>query len=35
MDYSKPTMERMDLGVEHCMCGTGGGITLVRLDLGG
>lgn len=34
MDYTKPTVSRMDLGVEHCMCGGPVIITPVGLDLG-
>lgn len=35
MEYAKPTLARMNLGVEHCMCGGGGGIpAIAAIDLG-
>lgn len=34
MEYAKPRIGKMDLGVEHCMCGGRVPITPVFIDLG-
>lgn len=34
MEYSKPIVTKMDLGVEHCMCGSVLDRLAVAVDLG-